>query len=418
MNKAALVISLVCLCCVLAGGFFLMQGGVPAGMRPGAGRSWTPDDQRELAGRLKGAGLTRQSIHEYEQYAQTATLDRPTLANLSYTIGKMYMDAGDYEKALAWLYRVEIADPQTKLKTEVGSGIVTCLERAGKYSAAEYALSRRTSGAAQPGRTQGTVIAEISGEKVYLEDVTEAIDRMPEWMRTQLAGKQAKLEFAKKYIADELFYRKAVKLAYDKDPELLSKMKDVEKELVVNKVIETELKDKIKVEDDDVRNYFDAHRRDYEQKEAVRVSLIKAGMKEIAEKIVKDVKAGKDFNKLAQEISLDKNTAGNGGRFSGWVRKGENDLGIGSVAEVSAALFGRKTGEITQPVAAGDAWYVFRIEETRPAQLPDFDEVKDRVKNDYSMQKLKVLYQGMLDQTLKSSDVKLYLEKISGDEKK
>ncbi|MEI6126305.1 MAG: hypothetical protein WCQ99_07085, partial [Pseudomonadota bacterium] len=143
MNKAAVAVSILCICAAGMVYFFIFKPALLPVAGPSANHAWTADDQRELAGKLKGAGLTRQSLQEYEQYVRSAELDKKQLANLSYTIGRMYMDAGDYEKALVWFFRVEIADPQTPLKSEVGSHIVSCLERSGKYSAAEYALSKR-----------------------------------------------------------------------------------------------------------------------------------------------------------------------------------------------------------------------------------------------------------------------------------
>ncbi len=66
----------------------------------------------------------------------------------------------------------------------------------------------------------------------------------------------SKAEFAKKYIADELLFRKALKLELDKDADIRKKMKMARRELMVNRVLETELKDKIKVEEDDLKNYL------------------------------------------------------------------------------------------------------------------------------------------------------------------
>ena len=219
-------------------------------------RAWTAENQRELANKLKSAGLARQAAQEYEQYIKSAQLEPEQLAGLCYTIGKMCMEAGDYEKALAWLYRVELADPQTKLKAELGSSIINCLERTGRHSAAEYALAKRTSATDNATRTSGTVVAEIGSDKVYLEDVNEAFDNLPDWMRKQFEGKQAKAEFAKKYIADELFFRKALKLELDKDADIRKKMKMAQRELMVNRVLETELKEKLKIEEDDLKNYL------------------------------------------------------------------------------------------------------------------------------------------------------------------
>ncbi len=140
--------------------------------------------------------------------------------------------------------------------------------------------------------------------------------------------------------------------------------------------------------------------------------------REAADKIYKELKGGRDFSAYAKEISLHKNTAKDGGRFPTWVRRGEDDLGIGSTEAVGKVLFNAKQGELTQPVQAGENWFVFRIEDTRAAQPTTYDEAKERVKNDYSMQKLKSSYQSLLEQTLKSSDVKLHLEAVTGEQKK
>ena len=414
MNKPSLIISIASLCVAIAALLLVYT----TGGKPAAGASWTAESQRELANKLKSSGLARQAAQEYEQYIKSAQLEPKQLAGLCYTIGKMCMEAGDYEKALAWLYRVELADPQTSLKVELGSSIINCLERTGRHSAAEYALAKRTSATDNATRTSGTVVAEIGSDKVYLEDINESFDNLPDWMRKQFEGKEAKAQFAKKYVADELFFRKALKLELDKDADIRKKVKMSQRELMVNRVVESELKEKIKIEEDDLKNYFDAHKADYEQKEAVKVSMIEAVSSEAAEKIIKELKGGRDFSAYAKEISLHKNTAKDGGSFPDWVRKGEDDLGIGSPEAVSKALFNAKKGETTQPVQVGESWFIFRIDDTRPGKAVTYDEVKDRVKNDYSMQKLKSTYKALLDQILKTSDVKLHLEAVTGDEKK
>ena len=418
MNKSSLIISIASLCVAAATLVLVYTSNQRAGDGMAPGQAWTSENQRELANKLKSAGLPRQAVQEYEQYLQSARLEPRQLAGLCYSIGKMCMDAGDYEKALAWLYRVELLDPQTSLKAELGSSIINCLERTGRRSAAEYALAKRSSAEGDAARSSGTVVAEIGNDKVYLEDVNEAFDNLPDWMRKQFESKQSKTDFAKKYIADELLYRKAMKMELDKDAGIRKQIRMAQRELMVNRVLESELKDKLKVEEDDLKNFYEAHKADYEQKEAVRVSLIEAVNKEAADKIFKELKSGKDFSAYAREISLNKNTAKDGGRFPNWVRKGEDDLGIGSPEAVAKALFSAKKGELLEPVQAGDSWYVFRIDETRAAQPTTYDEAKDRVKNDYSTQKLKASYQALLDQILKSSDVKLHLEALTAGNKK
>jgi len=416
MNKAVMLFSLASIVLALVvAGIGLRLGFVPDREQESR-HPWSSQDQRALANKLKGAGVSLQAIKAYEDYVASGAVDKKTFSSLSYTIGKMYMEAGRYEEALSWLYRVELADPATPLKADVGSKIVNCLERIGKFNAAEYALNKHASRDSKPAGNKGsTVVARIGDEKVYLEEINEALDAMPQWMRKQFQSKEKKVEYLKKYVGDLLFYRKAVKLEYDKDPVVRKQLKVAERDLLVNKVLQEELKDKITIEPDDLQNYFQAHTKEYEEKEAVSVSLIKAGMKEIADRIKEELSKGKSFSDLAREISLDEATAKNGGKFNGWVRNGEDDLGIGNVDEVSRVLFAGNKTEITPAVEAGGYYYIFKIEDTRPAKMPDFTEVAERVKNDYYMQKLKISYQNLMDQILKTSEVKLFPEAITGE---
>jgi len=213
---------------------------------------------RELANKLKSVGITEEAARQYENYFNAAQTDKRTRANIAYTLGKLYMEEENYEKALSWFYRVDIIDPGTPLKSEVGSKIVHCLETLERFHAAEYALEARSSLQENQGEeTKGNkIVAEIGNNKITLRDVDEAIDELPPWMKEQFKGKEKKVEFMKKYVADELFYRKAKKLEYDKDGELRKKSAQFTKQLMINKILEEEIKDKIAIEESDLKNYF------------------------------------------------------------------------------------------------------------------------------------------------------------------
>jgi len=365
---------------------------------------------RELANKLKSVGIAEEAITEYENYFNTAKLDKRTRSNLAYTLGKLYIEEGNYEKALSWLYRVDMIDPDTPLKSEVGSKVVHCLETLGKFHAAEYALEARSS--LSENREEevkgGKVVAEIGRRKITLREVDEALDELPPWMKEQYKGKEKRAEFMKKYVADELFYRKAKKLEYDKDGELRKKTAQFMKQLMINRILEKEIKDKITTEEDDLKNYFKANRDRYKERAQARVRLIKAGMEEIAQNIVKELKKGKDFAELAKEISLDEESAKRGGKWEGWITEGKDDLGIGNVDEVSKAIFSTSPGSISPIVKTGDYYYIFKIDEKKPEHMRDYEEVREWVKNDYMNNKMKIAYQNLLEQVLASSEVKLY----------
>ena len=370
---------------------------------------------RELASKLKSVGLNHEAIKAYENYFNTDGLDERTRANSAYTVGKLYMEEGNYEKALSWLYRVDIIDPDTPLKSKLNSKIVHCLEELERYHAAEYALDARstlveTTEEEQKGKK---VVAEIGDSKITLAEVDKSLQELPPWVKEQFKTKEQRVEFLKKYVADELFYRKAQKLEYDKDPDLRKKTALFIKQQMINRVLEEELKDKTTVQEDDLINYFKANKDNYKERAQARISLIKVKTDEHAQTIIKDLEQGKDFATLAREFSLDEATAKGGGKWDGWITDGKDSLGIGNVAQISEAIFSSPQGTIAPVIPVGDYYYIFKIEEKRPERMRDYEEVKEWVKNDYLNNKLKIAYQHLLEQMITSSEVKLYPQVIT-----
>jgi peptidyl-prolyl cis-trans isomerase C len=373
---------------------------------------------RELANKLKSVGIAEEAARQYENYFNTAQTDKRTRSNIAYTLGKLYMEEENYEKALSWFYRVDIIDPNTPLKSEVGSKIVHCLETLERFHAAEYALEARSSlQENQQEETKGNkVVAEIGNDRITLREVDEAIDELPPWMKEQFKGKEKKVEFMKKYVADELFYRKAKKLEYDKDGELRKKSTQFMKQLMINKILEEEIKDKIAIEEDDLKNYFKANQNRYKERAQAQIYLIKAGMEEIAKNILKELKQGKDFSELAKEISLDEDSAKKGGKWESWITEGKDDLGIGNADKVSNAIFSTSPGAVSPIVKAGDYFYLFKVAEKKPERMRGYEEVRDWVNNDYTNHKMKIGYQNLLEQVLTSSEVQLYPQAITEEE--
>ena len=372
---------------------------------------------RELAAKLTSVGVHGEAIKAYEDYFNTARLDKRTRANIAYTVGKLHMEAGSYEKALSWFYRVDMIDPTTPLKSEVNGKVVHCLETLGRFHAAEYALDARstlTEKEAQE-RTGSKVVAEIGNRQITLQEVNDALGELPPWIQEQFKGKEKRLEFMKKYVADELFYRKAQKLEYDKDATLRKKTAQFMKQQMVNKILEEEIQEKIRVEEDDLTNYFKANQGRYKEPAQARIRLIKAGMDEVAHNIMKEIDKGKDFAALAQELSLDEATAKEGGKWEGWVTEGKDDLGIGNVDEVSKAIFATAPGHCAPPVKAGNYYYIFKVDEKKPERSRDYGEVQEWVKNDYLNNKMQIAYQNLLKQILASSEVKLYPQVITDE---
>ena len=376
---------------------------------------WNPESQRTIANKLKSVGLTKEAIAHYEAYLREANVSPESLASIAYTVGTMYMDVGNYEKALAWFYKAEIADPGSSLKDQLSTKIVNCLERLQRFSAAQYALDSRsgTERAGEETKVSGQVVARIGNEEITLSEIDSILDSMPPGLKEQFEAPEKKEEFLRQYVAEELLYRKALKLELENDPMVRKQMEHSNKKILVGKVLDEELKDKIKVEEDDLINYFLANKKNYEEKQRAKISLIKSGMSETAKQLAKKIEAGEDFSALAKAYSLDEESAERGGRWKDWAVEGEDSLGIGYVDEVSEAIFSLKKGEVSGLKEIGEYFYVFRMDDYKPAREREFEEVKEQVARDYYASKVQKAYHALLDQVLQTEEVKFYPEVIA-----
>lgn len=116
---------------------------------------------------------------------------------------------------------------------------------------------------------------------------------------------------------------------------------------------------------------------------------------EDAKRLLAEIKAGAKFEDLAKKNSKDPGSAENGG-----------DLDFAKpdtyVPEFSKALMALKKGELTaEPVKSQFGWHIIRLEDTRDAQFPAFDDVKAQLMQRAAQAKLQQ-YQDQLRKAAKT----------------
>jgi peptidyl-prolyl cis-trans isomerase C len=101
-----------------------------------------------------------------------------------------------------------------------------------------------------------------------------------------------------------------------------------------------------------------------------------------AKSLIKQINGGAKFDELAKKHSKDAGSGANGG-----------DLDFAApgsyVPEFSQAMVKLKKGEVTQdPVKSQFGFHIIKLEDTREAQFPPFEEVKARITQQLQQQKL------------------------------
>ena len=375
--------------------------------------------RRDLAGKLLGAGLPEQAVEQYKFYLSETDLPAERRANIAYTIGKIYMEQGQYEDALSWFYQVEMLDPKTRLGPEVGSKIVACLERLGRFAQAQYSLDARSSldGQIKDEDKGLEVVAKIGNESISLRELNEAMDALPEWMRESLNDPAQKQAFLQQYVAEELLYRKAKKLELDKTPQMRKMADRALRQLLVQKVLEGEIQEKVDVKPEEVELFFQANRNRYAEKEAFKIQMIQVpagqldGVREALEK-------GENFSSLAERVSIHASAQDQGGEIDEWIEEGMDPTGMGEPGKLWETLSVHQEGEVAGPVLSGEDGYLFLLKNRRQPRSPSLAEVQKQVEQDIYRERVEKAYQELIRQALLVSDVKLYPEALNNSDDK
>ncbi len=153
----------------------------------------------------------------------------------------------------------------------------------------------------------------------------------------------------------------------------------------------------VRVTNDELQAYYNQHRDQYRVAEQAKVShiLIKtplpgpdgkvdekgvADAQKRAEDLLKQLKAGANFEELAKKYSEDPGSAKEGGSL-GWIGRGR------TVPEFEKVAFSLPKGQISGLVKSSYGFHIIRVDDRQEAHMKTFDEVKAEIEPIVKQQK-------------------------------
>ncbi|MDR2874333.1 MAG: peptidylprolyl isomerase [Methylobacillus sp.] len=172
-------------------------------------------------------------------------------------------------------------------------------------------------------------------------------------------------------IGSEIVAQEAQKQGLDKQPDYLAKEELARRAMLVNTYVENFVK-KNPVSEADMKAEYDKFKQQMGDKE-YHARHILVGTEAEAKDIIDQLNKGGDFAKLAKEKSLD-NSKDKGGDLD-WFNPAT------MVKPFSDAVIKLQKGQITAtPVQTQFGWHVIKLEESRPFQVPAYDQIKENIK--------------------------------------
>jgi hypothetical protein len=257
-----------------------------------------------------------------------------------------------------------------------------------------------------------TVIATVDGEKVTAGELQLVLRQVPPQAQ-QMAQANRRL-FVEQYGMLRRLYREALKAKLDQQSPWKDMLAYSQMTILYRAAIDLHA-NAITVPAEDVKKAYDTKKDDYLRAKVKAIYLpfntapvstadskgkalpSEAEAKAKAEELVKQIRGGADFEKVAKEYAGDEKA---GGKDSDtYIRKTDTLI----PPDVKKVLFSAKAGEVTDPVRQPNRFCIFRVEEVG---VQPFAEVQDAISEQLKTVQMKKWF----DELQKSVDVKMEYE--------
>ncbi|MGA1796408.1 MAG: peptidylprolyl isomerase [bacterium] len=322
------------------------------------------DEDEKKIFRLKD-GEVSEPIKTRQGYAIFKAVSRKELTEQEMESRKNYLRY-KFQKTKLDEVRDSLLDRlRSKAKIELNDKNIKKLEKSDKINEASLKL----------------VVATVNGKEILLKEILPP--QRPEYGYQMNSPYLKQPEFLKNIINEkvnsELFLEEAKRLKYDQNEEFKRTFELLKNGLVGQTYAMEYVKD-VKVTDEELKEYFETNRERFkEMPERIRVRHVLVPDEEQAKEILAKIKAGGDFEKLAEEFSICP-TAKNGG-----------DLGYFSRGRMAPlfeeAAFKLKKGEVSDVVRTNFGFHIIKMEDHKQAGASSLSDVRYEVEQIVQFQK-------------------------------
>ncbi len=190
----------------------------------------------------------------------------------------------------------------------------------------------------------------------------------------------------------------------------------VRRELETYQVLQYKVRGRVKLSDEEVRNYYQSHPQEFGGEDEVKVRHIFLPLAEGAskaeeeraraqgERVLQRLKTGEDFAKVAREVSKGPSAA-DGGDL-GWLRRGTIQK------QLEDAAFALKDGQVSGLVRAGPGLHIVKVEERRRGGGKTFEQAAEDIRARLYEEQVGSYRQQYLDELRKGAHIEVKLPEL------
>jgi peptidyl-prolyl cis-trans isomerase C len=251
---------------------------------------------------------------------------------------------------------------------------------------------------AEPGKKaeqKGQVLAEVNGSVITTEDFKKEVEILPPYLKPMTETPEGRKEMIDSMIVRELVMQEARKSGIEKSPEVMERLEDLKKRVIIEAYWKQKVEEQAKITDADLQKFYDENKEKFKTGDQVKASHILLKTEKEAQDVLAQLKAGGKFEDLARKYSID--PAGSKGGDLGWFSKGS------MIPEFEKVAFGMKEGETSGIVKTKFGYHIIKLTGKRPAGLLPLAEVKDQIKAAILPEKQQEIFKKMREDLKKNA---------------
>ena len=220
-------------------------------------------------------------------------------------------------------------------------------------------------------------LVKINNVSISLEEFRQMSERQPLEGKMSLLNEKGLRDFLDNYvITREVLYQEARQKGLDQNKDIVTKVEDFKRAMVIDALLEEVLKGKLEVSDSEVQKYYKENESHFTEPQEIKIRHIVVNSEPVLREVLTKLGRGESFEKLAFTYNIDKSRE-NGGDL-GYIRRGQLTPSFAQFEEAAFSL--RKMGEVSEVVRTPFGYHLIQLLERRGTALRPFNQVKENIR--------------------------------------
>jgi peptidyl-prolyl cis-trans isomerase C len=220
-------------------------------------------------------------------------------------------------------------------------------------------------------------LVRINDVSISLGEFQQMLEKQPLEGKMKLLSEKGTRDFLENYVIPrEALYQEAKKKGLDKNKEILAKIEDARRAILIEALLEEVLRGRGEVSEEEIQRYYKENQALFTEPQEIKVRHIVVNSEPTLKEVLAKLSQGESFEKLASTYNIGKFKE-DGGNL-GYIRRGQFAPPFAQFEEAAFSL--RKRGEISDVVRTPWGFHIIRLEDMWGSTVRPLNHVKERIR--------------------------------------